>query len=278
MTTAPSNLLDVRSLLESHLHLPAVSLGITGDPAHHGGYHCGSDRVVTNDYSVVESSRDRSGLTIHASALDVGWWELRVAGRTHNLCTFSTWCVTQCAHGAADTHDIREIIYTPDGHTVKRWDRLGKRTSGDSSHLSHTHFSYFRDATKAGRDLRPLFVRYLTEIGVIDDMPTVDEIFSHRLKDAKTGEMYSFADIVRYMKVDWERYINSPLGAQLTALNAQLAQLAGRDPLDEDAVVRGVLAGLGVRPAAEVAAALVAAGQDPAALAAELTALAAPTP
>ncbi|WP_037684611.1 hypothetical protein, partial [Streptomyces griseus] len=84
-----------------------------------------------------------------------------------------------CTAGAPDTRDIREIIYSPDGQTVKRWDRLGKRSTGDSSHLWHTHFSFFRDSIKAGRDLTPLFRRYLTSIGLIegeDIMASIDDL------------------------------------------------------------------------------------------------------
>ncbi|GHJ11227.1 hypothetical protein TPA0907_55940 [Micromonospora humidisoli] len=170
MTTAPANLMAVRRLLLDHLGphgLDSAEVGIVGNPAHRGGYHCGSDRVVNNDYSVVESSRDRTGLTLYASGLDVGTFSIRVGGTTHNLQTFSTWCVAQCQAGAPDTRDIREIIYSPDGKVVRRWDRLGKRTSGDDSHLWHTHFSFFRDAIKAGRDLTSLFRRYLISIGLI---------------------------------------------------------------------------------------------------------------
>jgi hypothetical protein len=149
--------------------LEPAEVGIVGDPNHRGGYHCGSDRVVTNDYSVVESSRDRNGLSDFAAGLDVGDFSVTVNNKTHTLATFSTWCVQQCAAGAADTRDIREIIYSPDGSTVKRWDALGRRSTGDSSHRWHTHFSFFRDAIKAGRDQRPLFRRYLTTIGLLED-------------------------------------------------------------------------------------------------------------
>ncbi|MEU7590672.1 hypothetical protein AB0A95_30825 [Micromonospora sp. NPDC049230] len=179
MTRAPSNLLQVRSLLLTHLNvdertyraadLEPAEVGIVGDPAHRGGYHCGSDRVVGGDYSVVESPRDQGGLTLDAAALDVGGFEVRSGGRTHTLASFSLWCVGQCAANAPDTRDIREIIYSPDGSTVKRWDRLGKRSSGDSSHRWHTHFSFFRDSIKAGRDQRPLFRRYLSSIGLLED-------------------------------------------------------------------------------------------------------------
>lgn len=112
--------------------------------------------------------RDRVGLSDFASALDVGSFSYRDAlGRTHTLHTFSVWLVKQCAAGTADTRDVREVIYSPDGKVVRRWDRLGRRTSGDSSHLWHTHISFFRDATRAGRDLTPVFRRYLVHIGAI---------------------------------------------------------------------------------------------------------------
>ena len=176
MTTTPKNLLAVRTFLLDHLNIkPAKTsadlesdeVGIVGDPKHRGGYHCGRDRLDADDYSVRESSRDRNGLTLDAAALDVGQFSIRVKGKAHDLRSFNVWLVAQCKAGKPDTKDIREVIYSLDGRTVKRWDRLGKRTTGDSSHLWHTHISYFRDSVKAGRDQTPLFRRYLTEIGVL---------------------------------------------------------------------------------------------------------------
>lgn len=171
MTAAPPTLLETRTLLLDKLGpygLKPLSVGIVGDADHRGGYHCGSDRVLKNDYSVVESSRDRNGLTRDAAALDVGEFSYRDAGgKVHNLRTFSVWCVEQCKAGAPDTADIREIIYSPDGKKVVRWDRLGRRSTGDKSHLTHTHFSFFRDST--GRDLSKLFRRYLAMIGLLGE-------------------------------------------------------------------------------------------------------------
>lgn len=184
MTTAPAPLKEARSLLLEHLDihenssaystdLDPAEVGIVGDPAHWGGYHCGSDRVTSVDYSVDESSRDRNGLTLDASALDVGQFSVTVGGQTHNLRTFSRWVVSQCEAGAPDTRDIREVIYSPDGEVVQRWDRLKRRTTGDSSHLWHTHFSFHRDAIKAGRGPAPLFRRYLATIGLIQKEDTM---------------------------------------------------------------------------------------------------------
>ncbi|MCO1597751.1 hypothetical protein M8C17_21605 [Micromonospora sp. RHAY321] len=264
MTRAPANLLAVRTLLLTHLDnapgpddLDPAEVGIVGDPAHRGGYHCGSDRVVTNDYSVVESPRDRAGLTLDAAALDVGGFEIRSGGGTHTMRSFSLWCVGQCAANAADTRDIREIIYSPDGTTVKRWDRLGKRTSGDSSHRWHTHFSFFRDAIKAGRDQRPLFRRYLSSIGLLEENDMTPEEHAwlatvHRnltVLDGRNpvGQIYTRmalgedATVANYAPA---HPTLKSIAAQVTALQSALTALSGRDFTDEPAIIQGVLAGL----------------------------------
>ncbi|MEU1689512.1 hypothetical protein [Micromonospora sp. NPDC005707] len=275
MTSAPANLLAVRNLLLTHLNvdknavrsqdLEPAEVGIVGDPNHRGGYHCGSDRVVPRDYSVVESTRDSSGLTLHASALDVGAFSVTSGGATHNLRTFSTWLVSQCAAGATDARDIREIIYSPDGRTVKRWDRLGKRTSGDDSHLFHTHVSFFRDSTKANRDQTPLFRRYLTAIGLIappkpeTDMELTDKLTRSTGNPNRTvGDVLADLENLRNWLVSpvntagliTPPQANSPLQQMLAmarawpALVAQVDALSNRDFTDEQQIVTGVLAGL----------------------------------
>ncbi|WP_433125826.1 hypothetical protein ACQPWW_24525 [Micromonospora sp. CA-240977] len=263
MTRAPANLLALRSLLLTHLDnapgpddLDPAEVGIVGDPDHRGGYHCGSDRVVVNDYSVVESPRDRAGLTLDAAALDVGQFEVRSGGRTHTMASFSVWCVAQCAANAADTRDIREIIYSPDGSTVKRWDRLGKRSTGDSSHRWHTHFSFFRDAIKAGRDQRPLFRRYLSSIGLLEDDDMTPEEHNWlatvhtnlTVLDGRNpiGQIYTRMaegrdDTGAPVTGNWNL---QAMTKQLTALQTTLNALAGKDFTDEAAIVQGVLASL----------------------------------
>ncbi|MFC4336010.1 peptidoglycan-binding domain-containing protein [Salininema proteolyticum] len=154
MTYAPKQLKKLHNYLKDKTGLSPAALGIVGDAAHRGGYHCGRDRTVSGDYSVVESSRDRRGLSNAASAIDIGGFAKN--GKT--LRGLSLWLVGQCRKSAPGTEDIREIIYSPDGKRVKRWDRLGKRSSGDDSHLWHTHISYFRDSE--GKDKTALFKRY----------------------------------------------------------------------------------------------------------------------
>jgi hypothetical protein len=193
MTTAPPNLLAVRALVRKHTGLSANATGIVGDDNHDGGYHCGRNGVGLSDYSVRESPRDRAGLSDWACAFDEGYWELRVGGKLHTLRSKSIWMVAQCKAKTPDSLDIREIIYSPDGKTVKRWDRLGIRSTGDKSHLEHTHRSYFRDAVKSGKDLTALDRRYFTEIGLLageDDDMEQNEPLLHKVPgdpDADVG-------------------------------------------------------------------------------------------
>ena len=273
MTYAPDNLLAVRRLMLDNLDLDPAEVGIVGDANHIGGYHCGADRVrrvdgVIRDYSVIESPRDRSGLTDAACAVDIGQFDVEVKGKRHNLRTFSVWLVAQCKAGTPDTRDIREVIYSPDGKTVRRWDRLGKRSTGDSSHLWHTHISYHRDAIKAGRDQTPVYRRYLTEIGRlaregVDAMTPEQE--SQVLKGKLTKNNALFAWLRGLANgtmpkqvdggVDWSHMVPAPfpglvqLGERLDRVEATLAQLAERQTpqIDYDQLAAALLRGIASR-------------------------------
>lgn len=157
MTYAPVDLLSVQRYLQAKTGLPWVSLGIVGDPAHGtSGYHIGGRTTPPTDYSRRESPRDNPvGLTDAASALDVGggWARWR---------EFTLWLVSRCRAGDTRARDIREVIYTPDGRTVARWDRLGVRSDGDVSHLTHTHVSFYRDS-EGRRHLPDNFMGLATE-------------------------------------------------------------------------------------------------------------------
>jgi hypothetical protein len=175
MTFAPNSLLAARKVFQDNgTGLSAVELGIVGDTDHEEGgdsYHLGKDQLRARNgddrYSVDESSRDRNP-TNAASALDVGWFSIARNGKTHNLRTFSRWLVAQCEAGTSDTQWIREVIYSPDGDVVKRWDRLKRRSTGDRTHLGHSHISGFRDSEN--QDRAAVFRRYFAEIEG-DDMP-----------------------------------------------------------------------------------------------------------
>lgn len=277
-TYAPDSIQDARRLLLAHLPgLTSAEVGIVGDTAHQAtgsSYHLGRPNLRSDSYSIVESSRDRNGLSNAASGLDIGDWAATVAGKRHTLRSFSVWLVAQCKAGTADTRDIREVIYSPDGESVKRWDRLGKRSTGDSSHLWHTHISYFRDSEH--RDKTALFRRYLTEIGLLEDdvALTADDKawLADKIDDAATaaaqrvwasrfniafGNDANGNPVPQYLAPMSSVLAHVPAehgatGIALTAIAKAVSDLAGRDFVDEQQVVAGVLVGLD--PAAIAAA------------------------
>jgi hypothetical protein len=155
VTNAPDDLMAVRRYLLAATGLSGDSVGIVAGPsdAAGGGYHCGNDALaaishLTSDYSKRESTRDRPG-TNAASALDIG--DFTHNGVTLRSCTLGL--VAACQRGDPRTRDIREMIYSLDDVNVHRWDRLGIRSTGDSSHTFHTHWSFFRDSE--GRRAQP---------------------------------------------------------------------------------------------------------------------------
>lgn len=205
MSFSPATLKAARTLYMETL----ARAGYTLEPAAVGisrsgsgtSYHLGKSDLVSGSYSVNESSRDRHP-TEASSGIDLGWFSINVNGKTHNLRTFSVWMVAQCKAGAADTRDIREIIYSPDGKVVKRWDRLGVRSTGDSSHLYHTHVSRFRDAEDS-TSFTDLFRRYFTEIGVLEEDVALESndldaiaarVWAHQVNGITAGGRLTQAD------------------------------------------------------------------------------------
>jgi len=144
---------------------PDRNLGIIGDTAHQTtgtSYHLGKSQLSATAYSR-QLVRDKAGLSEAASAIDIG----KVGGSYKSLQALSMWLVRECTKRAIDTLDIREVIYSPDGVRVFRWDATnpvgvalgGTGTGqGDDSHRQHSHISWFRDAEF--RDHTALFRRY----------------------------------------------------------------------------------------------------------------------
>jgi len=150
------------------------ALGIVGDTAHQAkgtSYHLGKDKLSATAYSA-RTARDVSGLTNAASAIDLG----RLNGSLKQLRKFSIWLVEQGQHKAPGTRDIREIIYTPDGNIVLRWDRERGAASSprpgeaDNSHLTHTHISFYRDSEY--REKVGLFEPYFMPVAPETDIET----------------------------------------------------------------------------------------------------------
>jgi len=200
MTYATDELKAARSLLiaELDMHpgsgaypddLDPAEVGIVGDTAHAQtgtSYHLGADQLGADAYSA-RTARDVAGLTNAASAVDVGEFEIVTSKGTFTHRDLAVWSVAQCRANAPDTRDTREIIYSPDGQRVFRYDRERGVTSAPTeripadSHRWHNHYSQYRDATKAGRTtLLAHFTRWLTEIGAIDDMALDDKVYDIR--------------------------------------------------------------------------------------------------
>ncbi len=115
MTKAPEK---IEKLAEFWDHHGGRNLGIVGDTKHKQrgtSYHLGSSDLIDGAYST-KLKRDRKGLTKSASALDLGKLNKRIG----KLRKFSNWLVEQAEEGL--TPDIREIIWSPDGKEVRRWD------------------------------------------------------------------------------------------------------------------------------------------------------------
>lgn len=167
MTYQPQSLLAVRRLFQEKTRLPAVSLGIQHYRPEGGGYHEGNDLLaqggrLNTDYSKRESSRDRPGSNA-ASAIDIGWFDVRTAnGRQVTLIDLNRW--VERNWNAPDAQWMREYIYSLDRKTVKRLDRMKRRTSGDKSHTTHAHASKFRDVHDDSNQPYSFFKRFWDEM------------------------------------------------------------------------------------------------------------------
>lgn len=181
MTTAPADLKVVQQYAHDITGQDWNSLGIIHTQPQGGGYHEGQDLLALanrapgpsyaySDYSYADAravssngiGRDLANSTTlagdpnAASAFDFG-------GGFARFHEFSNWLVGRCVARDPRAGDIREVIYTPDGSVVRRWDATGRQpNSGDSTHLSHTHISFFRDSN-GRRDRMDNFLGLLKE-------------------------------------------------------------------------------------------------------------------
>lgn len=175
MTFAPPTLVELGRLWVAY---GGVNLGIVGDTAHQSrgvSYHLGRDQLAPGAYSA-RTPRDVRGLSNAASAIDLG----RLGGTLKGLQDFSRWLVGRVRDSAAGTGDMREIIYSPDGVQVLRWDRERGATSlprsgeADDSHRTHTHVSWYRDAE--ARDHTTAFRPYFEEASMVKFTVPANEV------------------------------------------------------------------------------------------------------
>lgn len=239
MTYAPATLVAARKrLLALDMHpgtgaypadLDPDEIGIVGDTSHvQGGtsYHLGKDDLdlAADPYSA-RTARDKAGLTDAASAMDIGEFRVTTPKGTFTQRDFAIWLVKECQANAPDTSDIREVIYSPDGKVVLRYDRERGYTSAprtgeaDSSHITHDHASLYRDAEKRYSMLN-LINRWLASIGF--EGGTVTNIGDIGFTQA----VYPLEKPTISLATMWLN-TNAQSKANGAALSAQSAQLAG---------------------------------------------------
>jgi hypothetical protein len=162
-----------------------LSVGIVGDDSHAAtgsSYHLGKDALRADSYSIIESTRDRKGLTDAAAAVDYGWFDITADGTRHTLRTFSAWLVDQCREGAADTADIREVIYSLDGRTVHRW--TASASAPPATVVTPPTPTCRTSRDSENRDKTALLRRYFTEIGAFDVPLTPADVDTILARDA----------------------------------------------------------------------------------------------
>jgi len=145
-TTNPPRLVELGKFWKAQ---HGVNLGVIGDTGHVAkgvSYHLGKAELTADAYSI-QNARDKAGLTNAASAIDLG----KLNGSLVNLRAFSAWLVARCLADPAARHDVREIIYSPEGTTVQRYSGIDNKIhtgpgNGDLTHRTHTHISFFRDS------------------------------------------------------------------------------------------------------------------------------------
>ncbi len=165
MTYTPQALRDLRTALIGWTGCPTENFSVArgcGSGRGFRGYHLGKDQIFGSqgsctgqrwdDYSV-KTARDKAGLSDARAAMDIQFGRNTLGrGAARLLREFSTWLVAQCQANAPGTADIREVIYSPDGTTVLRYDRergvksAPKPGEADKSHTWHTHVSFYRDS------------------------------------------------------------------------------------------------------------------------------------
>lgn len=223
MTYAPATWKDAQHYMHDVTGLPYNALGLLHATPQGGGYHEGNDLLaaagrLNTDYSKRESARDRPG-TDGSSAIDIGQFDIVLNGRRIRLIQdFNPWLIRQCRANAVDTLWIREVIYTLDGVSVLRWDREGKRSTGDSSHRTHTHISGYRDDENTPKT--PLFQRFFAEM---TNQSTGDDMDAGQ---AQALERVDTRVAAIFYGMDANNMIPAPMRGEPNQLKAQIAALS----------------------------------------------------
>jgi hypothetical protein len=196
MTNAPTDLLGLRSRLQTLTGLSPVDVGIVGDAAHarSGGYHIGRSGLIAagvwnSDYSV-RLPRDRNWATESASAMDVGaGWHAGHAVwlRWNNL------LANALRAGDPALSAVRAINYSPDGSLKWRIDREQSwrtESSGDTVDI-HTHVEFYRD-TEGHRQQSLDRIAALAQQAITGQAPAVTSGVFMALTDQQQQDLWEW--------------------------------------------------------------------------------------
>lgn len=273
MTNNPSDLVAVRTAIMPMIGVTnAAEIGIMGDGAHErtGGYHEGKDVLaaigaLTSDYSVADYARDKLGLTLSASAIDITLaWGAAQGGRAAAI-RFTNLMVADFRAGAQGTQCIRAMNFSPDGTKKQRIDRHNGYviTSSSDNVTIHTHVELFRDTegTRTSAFLTLVKKNILIAQGKAPGMDETERKADNAdrwgnaaitgAQPAKflgsDGKEYS-TDNVLHIKLD--KLIAQTAAIRVTLTDAQIDALAqqiiagmpegGATPTEVDSIVRNV--------------------------------------
>lgn len=242
MTFAPESLLEVRQEFQKYTNLSNAALGIVRNDLD-TSYHVGKSYLLPGAYSVNESPRDANP-TEASSGIDIGYFEVIGANnKKYTLYDYNRWLVAECRKSAKDTLDIREVIYSLDGVTVLRWDREKVRTSGDSSHRTHTHKSYYRDSEN--RDRAAVIRRWFQDV-VFGDNVTPAEFLAILAAPEVAARMKQLAGQGWHEQKLGASDVKAAVAAQETyrTVLALATAVAGIDQVDETALAAALVPGL----------------------------------
>jgi hypothetical protein len=220
---------------------PADAFGSKGNVAHLRGSHRSQEWIKNSAYATSRTYTVQSGLTtLQARYIGGADWTPGDWGTAENrrrMVVMSQRIIS--AMKAGELPEVREYFGTLDGKTVTGWSNVTHApVSSDDSHLDHGHLGLFRQHAN-------------------------DRALMERLADLITGDDMSFFDEVQYRNRTGEQLITDiwytnvdPAGltrSALTEIQANLVAVLGKDYVDEQAIVNGVLAGLAAQSADEIA-------------------------
>lgn len=248
------------------------------------GYHDYRSGLPVSDYSRRDVAADRDGPADKASAFDLTLSDAAMKKYTTRLDTAARARDPRLYIGGVPI--IREFIGTKDNKSVYCYVLTGGKPLGvgadagvdygrDTTHLWHIHISVIRRycasaeamdrlySVMSGETLAAWRARTSKETFMSTPKDVVDEILGRKLQDGPNkGVQYTVGSIL-----GWSDERHRRTDRLVTKVLAAVTELAGRDLVDEEELIAGVLAGLTPE---RLAAGITAAGLTPQAIAAAI--------